>query len=122
MRLGCLTLCERQDAERVKHERGINSMMQNRRSTDGRINPPSQKDINHSIGELFSRMQVCIPHEAVMRRRVMFCVKIVQIGYTWLLVDEELVAAGAVVDPVETHFDGFGALLFDGVIYKPDSV
>ena len=38
------------------------------------------------------------------------------IGYAWLTVDEELAATGAVADPVETHVDGFGALLFDGVI------
>ena len=48
----------------------------------------------------------------------MFCVIVVQIGYTWLPVDEELAAAGAVADPVEAHADGFGALLFDGVIFK----
>ena len=56
-----------------------------------------------------------------MRRRVVFCVIFVQIGYAWLPVDEELTAAGAVVDPVEAHVDGFGVLMFDGVICKSDS-
>ena len=51
-----------------------------------------------------------------MSRRVMFFVIIFQIGYSWLPVDEELAADGAVADPVEAHVDGFGALLFDGVI------
>ena len=36
-------------------------------------------------------------------------------------VDKELVAASAVMDPVEAHVDGFGALLFDGVICKSNS-
>ena len=91
-------------------------MTLNGRSTDGGINTPSQKESNHSIGELFSQMQVCRPHEAVMSRPVMFCVLVVQIGYAWLPVDKELAAAGVVADPIETHVDGFGALLFDGVI------
>ena len=51
----------------------------------------------------------------------MFCVIIFQIGYAWLPVDEELAAAGAVADPVEPHVNGFGALLFDGVICKSNS-
>ena len=53
-----------------------------------------------------------------MRRRVMFCVIVGKVGYAWLPVDKELAAAGAVADPVEAHVDGFGALLFDGVICK----
>ena len=96
-------------------------MMPNGRSTNGGINTPSQKDINHSIGKLFSRMQVCRPHEEVMIRQVIFCVIVGNIGNDWLPVDEELSAAGTVADPVETHVDGFGALLFDGVICKSDS-
>ena len=121
MRLGWQTLCERQDAKWAKHGQGLNSMILNGEIKDGWINTPSQKEINHSIGELFSRMQVCIPHEAVMSSRVMFCVIVGKIGYDWLPVDEELAAAGAVAYPVEAHVDGFGALLFDGVICKPDS-
>ena len=96
-------------------------MMPNGLITDEGINTPSQKESNHSIGELFSQMQVCIPHEAAMSSRVMFCVIVSKIGCAWLPVDEELAAAGMVVDPVETHSDGFGALLFDGVICKSDS-
>ena len=46
----------------------------------------------------------------------MFCVIIFQIGYAWLPVDEELAASGAVAYPVEAYVDGFGELLFDGVI------
>ena len=95
MRLGWLTLCERQDAERSKHGKGLDSIMPNGQRTDGGINAPSQKESNQSIGEFFSQMQVCIPHEAVMSRRVMFCVIVGQIGYAWLPVDEELAAAGA---------------------------
>ena len=56
-----------------------------------------------------------------MSRRVMFCVIVGQIGYSGLPVDEELAAAGAVADPVEAHVDGFGALLFDGVICKSNT-
>ena len=97
-------------------------MIPDRRSTDGGINTPSQKDSNHSIGELFSRIQICRPHEAVMSRRVIFCVIVGHIGYTWLPVDEELSAAGTVADPVEAHVDGVGALLFDGVICKSNSI
>ena len=63
-------------------------------------------------------MEVCRPHEAVKSRRVMFCVIVVHIGYAWFPVDKELAAAGALVDPAEAHVDGFGALLFDGVICK----
>ena len=55
-----------------------------------------------------------------MSRGVMFCVIVGHIGYAWLPVDKELAAAGAVADPVETHVDGFGALMFDGVICKSD--
>ena len=84
MRLGWQTLCERQDAKRERHGQGLNSMMPNEQITDGGINTPPQKERNHSIGELFSRMQVCIPHEAVMSRRVMFCVIVGQIGYAWI--------------------------------------
>ena len=92
----------------------------NGRSMDRGINKPLQKESNHSIGELFS-LQVCIQNEAVMSKRVMFCVIVGQIGYAWLPVDEELATAGAVADPVETHVDGFGALMFDGVVCKSDS-
>ena len=51
----------------------------------------------------------------------MFCLIVGQIGYAWFSVDEELAAAGTVADPVEVHVNGFGALLFDGVICKSDS-
>ena len=87
-------------------------MMPNGRITGRGINAPLQKDRNHIIGELFSRMQVCRPHEAVMSRRVMFCVIVGQIGYAWLPVYEELAAAGAVADPLEVPVNGFGALHF----------
>ena len=55
-----------------------------------------------------------------MIRQVMLCVIIINIGYAWLSVDEELDAADMAADPVETHVDGFGAILFDGVIGKSD--
>ena len=51
----------------------------------------------------------------------MFCVIVVQIGYAWLLVDKELAAVGAVAYPLESHVNGFGALLFDGAICKSKS-
>ena len=51
----------------------------------------------------------------------MFCVIVDQIGYVWLSLDEELSAAVAVTDSVETHVDGFGALMFDGVVCKFNS-
>ena len=44
-----------------------------------------------------------------------------KIGYAWLPLDEELAASGMFADPVEMHVDGFGALLFDGVICKSNS-
>ena len=91
-------------------------MVPNGRNANRGINTLSQKDSKHSIGELFSRMQVCRPHEAVMSRQVMFRVIAGHISYVWLPVNEELAAAGAVADPVEARVDGFGALLFDGVI------
>ena len=116
LRLDWQYLCETQDAKQANHRRGINRMMSNRRSTDKRINRPSQKESNYSIGELFSRMQLFRLHEAVMSRRVFFCVIICQIGYALLPVNEELAAAGAVADPVEVHVDGFGLPLSDGVI------
>ena len=56
-----------------------------------------------------------------MSRRVIFFVIVGQIGYAWLPVDEEMAAACVVVDPVEMHVNGFGALLFDGVICKSNS-
>ena len=56
-----------------------------------------------------------------MSRQVMSCVIVGQIGYSRLPVDKELAAAGAGADPVEAHVDGFGALLFDGIICKPGS-
>ena len=88
MRLGWQTLCERKDAKRPKNRQGINSMMPNGQSMGGGINTPSQKEINHGIGELFIRIQVCRPHEAVMSSRVMFCVIVGHIGYAWLPVDK----------------------------------
>ena len=91
-------------------------MMPNEQITDGGINTPPQKERNHSIGELFRRMQVWRPHEAVISRRVMFCVIVENIYYSWLPVDEELAVDGMVADPVETHVDGFGALLFNSAI------
>ena len=66
-------------------------------------------------------MQVFRPHYAVMGMRVMFCVIVGKIGYAWFSLDEKLAAAGTVTDPVETLVDGFGALLFDGVIFKSNS-
>ena len=80
--------------------------MPNGRSTDRGINILLQKERNYSIGELFSRMQLFRLHEAVMSRRVFFCVIICQIGYALLPVNEELAAAGAVADPVEAHVNG----------------
>ena len=74
MRLVWKSLCERQDEKQAKHRHGINT--------------PYQQERNHSIVELFSRMQVCRPHEAVMSRRVMFCLIVIQIGYAWLPLDE----------------------------------
>ena len=88
MRLGWIAFCERQDAERAKHGRGLNIKTPNGQSTAGGVNTPLQKESNHSIGELFGRMQVCRPHEAVMSSRVMFCVIVGKIGYAWLPVDE----------------------------------
>ena len=38
MRLGWLTLCERQDAKQAKHGWGLDSMMPKGRSMDGKIN------------------------------------------------------------------------------------
>ena len=55
-----------------------------------------------------------------MSRRVMLCVVVGKTGYAWFPVDEELAAAGTFTDPVETHGDVFGALMFDGVICKSD--
>ena len=107
MRLVWLNLCERQDAERVNHGQGINSMMPDGQSTGGRINTPLQKESNNSIGELFGRIQVCRPHEAVVIRQIMFCVIVGHIGYAWLPVYEGMAAYGAVADPVETHVNGF---------------
>ena len=48
----------------------------------------------------------------------MFYVVVGHIVYSRLPVDKELSAAGAVADPVEAHFDGFVAVLFDAVISK----
>ena len=93
-------------------------MMLTGRSTDGGINTTSQKEINHSIGKLFSWMQVYRPYGEVMSRRVIFCVIVDQTGYAWLPLDKELSAAGEVADPVDAQVDGFGALMFDGVICK----
>ena len=101
-------------------DRGLNSKTPNGQSTDTGINTPSQKESNHSIGEFFSRMQVFRPHETVMSRRVMLCVIVGNIVYAWFPVYKELAAAGTVVDPGETHVNGFRALLFDGVIGKSD--
>ena len=68
IRLGWKSLCERQDAKQAKNGRGFTCMMPNGKSTDRGINTPSQKEGNHSIGELFSQMQVCRLYEAVMSR------------------------------------------------------
>ena len=107
MRLGWQTLFLRQDAKLAKHRRGLSSMMPNRRSTDREINTPLQKERNHIIGMSFGRMQGCRLHDAGISRQVMFCVIVIQIGYSWLPVDAELAAAGAVVDKVEVHVGGF---------------
>ena len=88
---------------------------------DKGVNAPLHNEINHSIVELFIQIQLCRPHEAVMSRRVVFCVIVVKVGYAWLPVYKELVAAGTAVDPVELHVGGFGALLFYGVVFKSGS-
>ena len=48
----------------------------------------------------------------------MLCVIVGKIGYACLPEDKELDAAVKVADPVEMHVNGFGELLFDGVICK----
>ena len=55
---------------------------------DGGNNTPSQKESSHSIGEFFSRMQVCRLHEAVMSRQVMLWVAVGKVDYDWFSVEE----------------------------------
>ena len=51
MMLGWLTLCERQDAERAKHGRGLNSMMLNGRSMDGGFKKTARGGGNYFINQ-----------------------------------------------------------------------
>ena len=51
----------------------------------------------------------------------MFCVIVGKIGFAWSPVDKDLAADGTFADPVETYVNGFGTLLFDGVICKSES-
>jgi hypothetical protein len=55
---------------------------------------------------------------AVVGGRVVLGVVITVVVSPRAPVDKELALAGPVLDPIESHVDGFGAFLFDGVIGK----
>ena len=57
--------------------------------------------------------------EAVVGSGVVFGVIITKVEGTGSVVDEELLLAFAVLDPVEAHVDGFGSFLFDGFVGEP---
>ena len=52
----------------------------------------------------------------VMRDRVVLGSVVGKVARTGFPFDEELAFADAVLEPVETHVDGFGAALFDGLV------
>ena len=58
-------------------------------------------------------------HATMVCWRVMFGEVVGEIVGAAAPVDDELALADAVADPVETHVDGLGAALFDGVVYDP---
>ena len=60
-------------------------------------------------------MEVCGAHVYVVVGRVVFCVVVGQVGCSRPPVDIELALLDPVLQPVESHVDGLGAFLFNGV-------
>ena len=60
-------------------------------------------------------MEVCGAHIDVMGWGVVLHVTVSQIGCPWVPVDVEVSLLDSVFEPVESHVNGFGAFLFDGV-------
>ena len=57
--------------------------------------------------------------EAVVGSGVVFGVVVTKVDDPGRVVDEKLLLALAVLDPVEAHVDGFGSFLFDGFVGEP---
>ncbi len=68
------------------------------------------------VGQLLGGVEEVWPHSAVVGSRVMLGVIIGKIVCSGPPVDQELPLAGPVLDPVESHVDGLGSFLFDGVV------
>ncbi len=61
-------------------------------------------------------MQIGGAHEFVMGGGMVFGVVVAQILAARPLIDEELALAGAILDPIKLHVDGFRPFLFDCVV------
>ena len=65
MRLGWKYLCERQDAKRATHGRGIKSMTPNGRSMDGGLTPETNDDhLYLEIQEVYQQIEILPPSQA----------------------------------------------------------
>ena len=61
-------------------------------------------------------MQINGAHENVITGRMMFCEVIGKVLGAFAPIDLELFLLDSVLNPVETHINGFGAALFDGFV------
>jgi hypothetical protein len=73
--------------------------------------------VDDIVGQLLGCVEEVWPHTAVVGGRVMLLGVIIgKIVCSGPPVDQELPLAGPVLDPVESHVDGLGSFLFDGVV------
>jgi len=68
------------------------------------------------VAMLGGLLEVRGPHGLMMFGRMVFGKIISAIGVTRVPENVELTLMGAVMNPIKSHVDGLGALLFDGVI------
>jgi hypothetical protein len=75
-----------------------------------------QKKVDYIVGQLLSCVEEVWAHTAVVDGRVMLGEVFSTIVCPGLPEDKDFSLAGPLLDPVETHVDGLGSLLFDGVL------
>ena len=67
-------------------------------------------------------MKISGTHEAMMSRQMVLGMEIVYVGRTGLSVDQKLALADAVLGPIKTHINCFGALFLMVRLTKPSTV
>ena len=67
-------------------------------------------------------MQVGRAHTAMMDRRLVLGEVVTEVTVSGFTINEKLAFAGAVLDPIEAHFNGFGYFCFILPLAKPSAV